>query len=120
MKNAVQRMQGLIRMLKDASERWLNTRTSSSDPIFLLMVEWSAGLISRRVKGQQAEPRTEARGHDARAPVAEFGQAYVHDVKEHEQEWGQNEECLVNFRDAERSDRSKDRQKASRGSKMVR
>ena len=47
--NAVQRVQGLIRTLKDALERRLNTRIRSSDPIFL--TEWSAGLSTRCVKG---------------------------------------------------------------------
>ena len=41
--NAVQRVQGLIRALKDALERRLNTRIWSSDAIFPWMVEWSAG-----------------------------------------------------------------------------
>ena len=38
--NAVQRVQGLIRTLKDALERRLNTRIRSSDPTFR---GWSIG-----------------------------------------------------------------------------
>ena len=49
--NAVQRVQGFIRTLEDALERRLNTRIRSSDTIFLRMVGWSAGLITRYVKG---------------------------------------------------------------------
>ena len=46
------------------------------------MVEWSAGLITRYVKGQAGRTAyREARRHDAHAPVAEFGSC-----KEHEQE----------------------------------
>ena len=72
--NAVQRVQDLIRTLKDALERRLNTRIRSSDAIFSWMVEWAAGLITRYVKGQTGRTAyREARGHDARAPVAEFG-----------------------------------------------
>ena len=47
--NAVQRV---IRTLKDAMEKRLNTRVKSSDPIFPWIVEWSAGLITRYVKRQ--------------------------------------------------------------------
>ena len=90
--NAVQRVQNLIRTLKDVLEKSLNTRVKSSDPIFPWVVEWSAGLITRYVKGQLGRTvYTEARGHDAQAPVAEFGEKInVHDVEEHEQEWAES------------------------------
>ena len=85
--NAVQRVQNLIRTLKDALEKRLNTRVMSSDPIFPWIVEWSAGLITRYVKRQSGRTAyREARGHDAQAPVAEFGEKInVHDVEENEQ-----------------------------------
>ena len=53
--NAVQRVQGLIRTLKGALERRLNTKTRSSDPTF------------------SVDDR-----HDARAPVAEFGEEIMY------------------------------------------
>ena len=71
---AVQGVQGLMRTFKDALERRLNTRIKSSDAIFPWMVEWSAGLITRCVKGQTGE----VRGHDAQAPVAEFGEKIMY------------------------------------------
>ena len=85
--NAVQRVQNLNRTLKDALEKILNTRVMSSDPIFSWVVEWSAGLITRYVNGQSGRTvYTEGRGHDAQAPVAEFGEKInVHDVEENEQ-----------------------------------
>ena len=65
----------LIRTLKDALERRLNTRIRSSDTIFPWMVEWSAGLITRYVKGHTGRTAYgEARGRDVQAPVAEFGE----------------------------------------------
>ena len=43
------------------------------------MVEWSAGLITRYVKGQSVRTANrEARGHDAHAPIAEFGQKIMY------------------------------------------
>ena len=56
--NAVERVQGLIRMLKDALEARINTRIRSSDPIFPWMVE-SAGMITRCVKGQNRQNRVQ-------------------------------------------------------------
>ena len=73
--NAVQRVQGLIRTVNDALGRRLNTRIKSSDPMLAWMVEWSAGLIARCVKGQAGRTAyREARGHDWQATVAEFGE----------------------------------------------
>ena len=71
--NAVQRVQGLIRMLKNALERRINKRTKSSDPIFAWMVEWSAGLI---VRYESKKSRIEYR------EVRVWTQYYVCDVKE--------------------------------------
>ena len=90
--NAVQRVQNLIRTLKDALEKRLNTRVMSSDPIFPWIVEWSAGLITRYVKRQSGRTAyREARGHDAQAPVAEFGKKInVHDVEENEHQWAES------------------------------
>ena len=77
--NAVQRVQGLIRTQKDALERRLNTRIRSSDPIFPWVVELSEGLITRYVNGQTGRTAyRQARGHDARAPVAEFGEKIMY------------------------------------------
>ena len=71
--NAVQRVQGLIRTLKDALDKILNTRIKSSDPVFACVVEWSAGPITRYVKGLTGRTAyTEARGHDAQATVEEM------------------------------------------------
>ena len=65
----------MFRTLKDALQRRLNTRIKSSDPMFPRTVEWSAGLITRYVKGQTGRTAyREVRGQDAQAPVAEFGE----------------------------------------------
>ena len=42
--NAVQRVQGLIRTLKDALERTLTTRIRSNDPIF----QWTRGFKTKK------------------------------------------------------------------------
>ena len=43
------------------------------------MVEWSAGLITRYVKGQSGRTaHREALGYDAQAPVAEFGEKIMY------------------------------------------
>ena len=77
--NAVQRVQVLIRTLKDALERRLNARIRSSDAIFPWMVEWAAGLITRYVKGHKGRTAYRgARGHDAQALVAEFGEKIMY------------------------------------------
>ena len=57
----------------------MSTRVKSSDPIFSWMVKWSAGLITRCAKGQSGSTAyREARGHDAPAPAAEFGEKIMH------------------------------------------
>ena len=77
--NAVQRVQGLIRTLKDALEKRLNTRIKSSDPIFAWMVEWSTGRITRYVTSRTSKTaHREARGQDAQASVAEFGRKIMY------------------------------------------
>ena len=62
--NAVQRVQGLNRTFQDALETWLNTRIRSGNTIFPWIVEWSAGLITRYVKGESG--RTAYRGSRTR------------------------------------------------------
>ena len=77
--NAVQTVQGVIRTLKDALETRLNTRIKSSDATLPSMVERSALLITSYVKGQTGRTACrEARGHDAQAPVAEFGEKIMY------------------------------------------
>ena len=91
--NALQRVQGLIRTLKDALERRLNTKIRSNDPIFPWMVEWSARLITRNAKSQTSRTaHREARGHDAKARSRSRvrREDHVHGVKEHEQEWAES------------------------------
>ena len=57
----------------------MNTRIKSSDAIFPWMIEWSARLITRYVKGQTGRTAyREAGGHDAQAPVAEFGEKIMY------------------------------------------
>ena len=89
--NAVQRVQGLIRTLKNALDKILNTRIKSSDPVFACVVEWSAGPITRYVKGLTRRTACrEARGHDAQATVEEIGrQGHVHDVTRKQARTGQ-------------------------------
>ena len=73
--NAAQMLQGLIRTLRDALQRRQNTIIRSSDPIFAWTAEWSAGLITRYVRGETGRiAYSEVRRHDAQAPVAEFGE----------------------------------------------
>ena len=76
-------MQGLIRTVKDAPERRLNTRTRSSGPISAWMVEWSEGLITRYVKGQTGRTAyREARGPDASTSRSVWEEDHVHDVRQ--------------------------------------
>ena len=89
--NAVQRVQGLIRTFEDALEKRLNARVKSSDPIFSWMVEWSAGLVTRYVKGQTSRTACrEACGHDAQAPVAEFGEKIMYMTSKNTSKSGPN------------------------------
>ena len=67
-----------MRPLKDALERRLNTRLRSSDQRFPWMAEWSAGMITRYVKGQTGRTaHRETRGL-TRSPEAEFGEKIMH------------------------------------------
>ena len=52
---------------------------TSSDAIFPWVVEWAVGLITRFVKSQTGRTACrEARGHDAQALVAEFGEKIMY------------------------------------------
>ena len=122
--DAVQRVQGLIRTLKGASERRLNTKIRSRDTTFPWMVEWSPGLITRNALGQTSRTKyREARGHDAQAPVAEFGEKIMHmtsknvsaprvDAKFHDGMWAENEEMMSESSGVEWGDQSEDCEEA--------
>ena len=71
--NADQRVHGLIRTLQGCIGGGdLNTRIRSNYPMFAWMVEWSAGQITRSVKGEWSEgPRTERHADMTREPQSQ-------------------------------------------------
>ena len=124
--NEAQRVQGLIRKLVGALEQRSNTRVRPSDPMFPWMVEWSAGLITRYVNGKTSRTAfSEARGHDAQATVAEFGEKIMYLTPRNKNKSGPKVEAKfydgmwlgLRMKSDEGSDQSKDCEEAPRGSK---
>ena len=73
--NAIKRIQGQLRTLKFATEKHVKKRITSQHPAFGWLLEWTATILNRYVKGTSGQtPYRIISGKETRRPIAQFGE----------------------------------------------
>lgn len=77
--NAVQRVQNQFRRVLDSLQAKSGFNLSMDHPLFDWLLEWSAGLINRYVKGTDGRSSYgRVRGYETRRDIAEFGKRILY------------------------------------------